>query len=216
MIGLQGSDSESLRLTAQEITKSYNLQPVLTGVSLQLNRGNCLGITGRNGAGKSTLLKILANVLESSSGSLSWELRGLNLKEEALPKHLGYVAPYLELYTEFSIIELLNLLGEMRQERPDMDYALNLVDRFKLRERVNDRVDSFSSGMRQRVKYIIALAHHPSFLMLDEPMSNLDEDGQRVVREIVTTERSERITIVATNDADDLEMCTHRLRLEGG
>ncbi len=208
------STRATLQLKAEHISKEYDLRPVLTDISLELKRGDCLGITGRNGSGKSTLLKILANVLERSSGTVAWEIRGRKLKEEKLPTHLGYVAPYLELYTEFSIRELLDLLGGMRRTPPDIDYAMTLVERFSLQDRLNDRVDSFSSGMRQRVKYILALAHHPSFLMLDEPMTNLDEEGQRTIREIVTAEREDRITLIATNDAGDLELCTHRLGLE--
>ena len=213
MMVLEDRAESALELHAGSISKEYDLRPVLHDISFQLQRGDCLGITGRNGSGKSTLLKILANVLERTSGTIFWNLNGSSLKEEQLPAHLGYVAPYLELYTEFSITELLDLLGSMRGSLPDTDYALHLVDRFRLSERLHDRVDSFSSGMRQRVKYILALAHHPSFLMLDEPMTNLDEDGERTIREIVMEEREKRITVVATNDREDLEMCTHRLGL---
>ena len=203
-----------LQVSAEGIYKEYDLRPVLQDISFQLHQGEILGITGRNGSGKSTLLGVLANVLERSAGSVEWKVNGSQLKEERLPKHLGFVAPYLQLYGEFSLLELLEMFGNIRQQRSDKGYALELSERFHLQDRLNDHIDSFSSGMKQRVKYILALSHHPSFLLLDEPMTNLDEDGQGVVRNVVKAEQEERITLIATNDAQDLQLCTHRLRLD--
>ncbi|MCE2502447.1 MAG: ABC transporter ATP-binding protein [Chlorobi bacterium] len=205
---------KTLQIISDKVCKAYDLRPVLTDISLTIERGTTLGITGRNGSGKSTLLKILANVLEKTSGSVEWMIGNERIKEETLPRHLGYVAPYLELYLEFSIVELLKILGRIRGVSPDMDYVSHLLERFELADRTKERIESFSSGMRQRVKYILALSHHPDFLMLDEPMTNLDEDGQAIVRKTISREAFERITVIATNEKEDLSLCTHRISLD--
>lgn len=204
----------SLELRVEGLAKQYNLRPVLSGISFSLKRGDVLGITGRNGSGKSTLIKILANVLERSSGSVSWSVDAVGLKEEHLPRKLGFVAPYLQLYTEFTATEHLELLSQMRGVAHDSSLATALFQRFNIADRADDTLGSFSSGMLQRVKYILALAHRPPFLFLDEPMTNLDEKGMGTVRELVTEGREDRITVIATNDADDLSLCTHKLALE--
>ncbi len=204
-----------LELRVEGLAKQYNLRPVLAGIGFSLKRGEVLGITGRNGSGKSTLIKILANVLERSSGSVAWLVEDKPLKEEHLPRRIGFVSPYLQLYTEFTPREHLQILSRMRGAPHDPDYADSLLERFGLADRADDVLSSFSSGMLQRAKYILALSHHPSFLFLDEPMTNLDEKGMAAIRELVTEEREGRVTVIATNDADDLALCTHRLALEG-
>lgn len=205
---------ELIELRVEELTKQYDLRPVLAGIGFSLHEGQTLGITGRNGSGKSTLMRILANVLERSSGSVTWFIDASPVKEERLPRHIGFVAPYLQLYTEFTAIEHLDLLSQMRGVSHDAPYASALFERFGLAERLNDPLGSFSSGMLQRVKYVLALAHHPSFLFLDEPMTNLDERGIATIRELVIEEQQDRITVIATNAPDDLSLCTHKLGLE--
>lgn len=202
-----------LEIRAEEVSKEYDLRPVLKRIGFELGNGAILGITGRNGSGKSTLMKILANVLELTSGTVEWHLDGKPLADEELPRHLGYVAPYLQLYTEFTPREHLDILSDIRGYSHDRDYADGLFRQFGLADRMDDTLSSYSSGMLQRVKYILALSHRPAFLFLDEPMTNLDERGIGSIRDLILREAPDRITLVATNDADDLTLCTHRLAL---
>ena len=209
----QSSSNSSLGIQVGGLNKYYDLRPVLSNISFQLQTGNVLGITGQNGSGKSTLVKILANVLERCSGTVQWHKQTISLTDEQLPPHIGFVAPYLQLYTEFTPDEHLTILSQIRGVPHDAEYASNLLDRFGLSKRIHDPLSSFSSGMLQRAKYVLALAHHPAFLFLDEPMTNLDESGAAIIREIVEQEKTKRITVIATNDPDDLSLCSHRLAL---
>lgn len=200
-------------MRVEGVDKNYDLRPVLSNVSFRLQSGDVLGITGHNGSGKSTLMKILANVLERTAGSVSWVKNGTAIDEEALHPHIGYVAPYLQLYTEFTPKEHLQIISQIRNAPHDEAYAAELFRRFGLADRTDDPLNSFSSGMLQRAKYVIALSHHPDFLFLDEPMTNLDAEGIETVRSIVEDEQNGRITLIATNDRDDLQLCSHRLAL---
>lgn len=197
------------------LTKRFGLRTIFAGISFDLHAGEVLGVTGRNGSGKSTLLKVLANVSERNEGDISWHAGNRSLAEELLPRHLGFVAPYLQLYGEFTAWEQCELVQDMRGLPFDPEHALALFDAFGLTSRRHDRVQTFSSGMAQRVKYICALIHNPTFLMLDEPMTNLDRAGIEALSTLIEQKKSSRITILATNEPDDLRLCTAVLSVEG-
>lgn len=201
-------------LRVDNLTKSFGLRTIFAGISFELRAGDIMAITGRNGSGKSTLLKLLANVTESTSGMVAWSIDGETLTPERLPRHIGFVAPYLQLYTEFNAWEHAMLIQEMRGLQFDAAHALELFERFGLAARRNDPIATFSSGMIQRVKFICALLHHPPFLLLDEPMTNLDIHGIATMRDTIIGARESRITIIATNEEDDVRLCNARLSVE--
>lgn len=201
-------------LNAVGITKRFGLRTIFSNITFQLTSGDVLAITGNNGSGKSTLVKVLANVAERTEGSVEWKLHEKPLPDEQLPQHLGFVAPYLQLYTEFTAWEHLEMVQKLRGLPIQETKGKELFQRFGLLGREHELLRTFSSGMLQRVKFICALIHSPSFLILDEPTTNLDERGIQAMRELVAEGTANRITIIATNDADDLTMCSLKLGLE--
>lgn len=203
------------RLRAEKLTKRFGLRTIFSGIELDLEPGDILAVTGSNGSGKSTLMKLLANVALRSEGTVSWSINGRDIEEERLPSTLGYVAPYLQLYTEFTAWEHVEMMQQMRGLRFDPARALELFERFGLAARRNEPLGTYSSGMLQRAKFICALIHHPPFLLLDEPMSNLDLRGIAAMRELVLAESGSRITLIATNEEEDVRLCTKLLSVEG-
>ena len=201
-------------LTADRISKTYNLRPVLQNISFTLRSGDRLGITGANGSGKTTLLKLLASVLELSSGTVARRQFDTPIPEESYPELTGFVAPYLSLYPEYSGREHAELISDLRGQPFHIDAALAIAGEVGIADRFDDRTGSLSSGMQQRIRYVLALLHDPPFLFLDEPMTNLDSPGKEVVRNLVGKEAPERITIIATNDPPDLDLCTSVLQLD--
>ena len=138
-------------------------------------------IAGRNGSGKSTLVKIICGVLTPSAGTVTVSADDAG-DQFAVKARIGLVAPYLEVYEEFSAMENLHLSMTLRGFTPDDDRARSLLERVALDPQRTDPVRGFSSGMKQRLKYAMALIHRPPVLILDEPMSNLDADGIAIVR----------------------------------
>lgn len=201
-------------LTAEGITKTYNLRPVLQNISFTLRSADRLGITGANGSGKTTLIKLLASILELSSGTVARRRFDEPVPEESFPELTGFVAPYISLYPEYSGREHAELISDLRGLPFNIDAAMAVADEVGIADRFDDRTGSLSSGMQQRIRYVLALLHNPPFLFLDEPMTNLDAPGKEAVRRLVGTAASERITIIATNDPPDLELCTSVLHLE--
>lgn len=204
------------RLVADRLEKHYGDRPIIRACSFELNPGDTLGVTGRNGSGKSTLMKMLADVLMASRGEVRYDVDGAKVDSDALPRHLGFIAPYLNLYTEFTAWEHAALVQQLRGLPFDEDAARSLFTTFNIAHRVDDRLDGYSSGMQQRVKIVCAAIHNPAFLLLDEPSTNLDAPGIEAMRSLVSSRReSGGITIIATNDPDDITLCTHVLDVGG-
>lgn len=201
-----------MRIEAHALRKVFNRRLIFRDVSFVLDTRQVLLVSGRNGAGKSTLVKIIASVLSPSSGSMTYTMEGKALGDQATGQ-IGLVAPYLQLYDEFSAAEHLSLCMTMRGARPDPDRAGQLLTEVGLFERRYDPVRTYSSGMKQRLKYAAARIHRPAILILDEPMSNLDVEGIAMVRTVMTEHRREGILIVATNDLTDLDHFDTRVDL---
>ncbi|HLP16175.1 MAG TPA: ABC transporter ATP-binding protein [Bacteroidota bacterium] len=196
----------TLHFEAQDITKEFNRKRIVEHISFDLHEGQSLALVGRNGAGKSTVAKILCGLLSPTRGTVALSVNGTPAPYPAhLYPHIGFVAPYINLYDEFTGLENLQLCARLRNYATDPDgRASRLLKQFSLFEKRNDELRTYSSGMKQRLKYCAALLHEPPLLVLDEPCANLDEEGIAVVREVMTHQKRTGILIIATNDRDDL------------
>jgi heme ABC exporter ATP-binding subunit CcmA len=198
------------------IGASLGGQPVLRGVDLALIPGETLGIAGPNGSGKTTLLRLLATLVVPDRG------RGRILGEEfgtprfhRVRSSIGLIGHGPALIPELTLSEnLLHAakLGAFEAER--IGSALNVVG---LRQAADRRVDASSYGMRRRAEFAMALLRRPRLLLLDEPLSGLDEAAVGLVKATVeaTTERGGSVVMVS-HEPSHLEGCTRKLRLERG
>lgn len=204
----------SVRLTLADVHKRFNRRMIFQGIGVDIAGPGSLAIVGRNGSGKSTLAKIIAGVLAPTSGSVRLEVDGREVPREERYRYLGFVSPYLMLYDEFTAAENVSILEAMRSgSTPGASAVAELLDAMGLSGRRNDRVGTYSSGMKQRVKYAVALVHRPPLLILDEPTANLDLDGVAFVKGVVTAQKRSGILLVATNDQEEAEWCAARLGL---
>ena len=201
-------------LKAESINKTFGRRLIFSNINFNLNSSTVFGISGPNGSGKSTLVKIIANIISLSSGKLLHNFNGTEIKPEKLHNHIGLVSPYLVLYDEFTAYENLNYFSEIRGVSFDKDKVDNLLNKFLLLNRKGDLVKTYSSGMKQRLKFIFALMHSPKLLIFDEPTSNLDEEGKESVYRIVENEGKINIVIIASNEKSDLQYCNQIIKLE--
>lgn len=202
-------------LKASGLKKIFNRRVIFDGVGFALGSGETLLITGRNGSGKSTLVKIIADVLTPSAGEVTLSRDGIPVSEHR-HRFFGLVSPYLQLYDEFSAEENLHLAQRIRGLREEPGEADRLLSLLGILQRKRDPVRTYSSGMKQRAKYAMALVHRPPVLILDEPMSNLDAEGFDAVRTVMQGQRDEGILVVATNDLADVDHYEHRIDLNAG
>lgn len=201
-------------LAGTGLRKVFNRRVVFEGVAFSAAAGETLLISGRNGAGKSTLVKIIADVLTPSGGAVTLTVDGAPVRERR-QRHLGMVSPYLQLYDEFSALENLRLAQRIRGLPPEEAEGTRLLELFGLTGRRHDPLRAYSSGMKQRVKYMAALLHRPAVLMLDEPMANLDDEGMGAVHTAMEEQRGRGVLVVATNDLSDVDRHEHRIDLHG-
>ncbi|HEX9739940.1 MAG TPA: ABC transporter ATP-binding protein [Ignavibacteriaceae bacterium] len=201
-------------LLAESVNKTFGRRLIFNDISFKLNSSTIFGISGPNGSGKSTLVKIIANIISPSSGKLIHNFNGTEIKPENLHNHIGLVSPYLVLYDEFTAYENLNYFSEIRGIPFNKGRVDDLLNKFLLFNRKEDLVKTYSSGMKQRLKFIFALMHSPQLIILDEPTSNLDDEGKEVVYELVKEEGSNNIVIIASNEKTDLSLCNETIDLK--
>ncbi|MEX2117818.1 MAG: ABC transporter ATP-binding protein [Bacteroidota bacterium] len=201
-------------LKAERVSKNFNRRNVLRDISFVLSPGESLAVTGKNGSGKSTLVKILAGLLSPTSGLVVFEGPESRLNQDEIRPLIGFVSPYLQLYDEFSAVEILDIVARIRMPGAyDQTRRRNLLEQFNLWGRKDDAVRTYSSGMKQRLKYVLALEHSPAILLLDEPTANLDEDGIGAVRSVVAEYGKSGALVVATNDAGEAGWCSSQLKV---
>ena len=204
----------SISLRADGVSKDFNRRPVFQDISFFLSSPASLSITGKNGAGKSTLLKIIAGVLSSTYGSMTYSDHEKQIGIEDFKHQIGFVSPYLNLYDEFTAMENLQFLSRIRIAAQENGERIKELLRFVgLWNRRDDLVGTFSSGMKQRLKYAFAVLHSPALLILDEPTSNLDAEGIEVIQQIIQRQKKSDILIIATNNHEEAHWCVQQIQV---
>ncbi len=203
-----------VKITLENIGKKFGRRVIFEDVNFSFTGGSPKGISGHNGAGKSTLIKIMANVLSPTRGKALYTKGNKPIDKEKIFERIGFVAPYLVFYSEFSPMENLKFFAGIRGIEFDEEKAHELLRKFNIYKRRNDYLRGFSSGMLQRMKFVFALYHEPDALLLDEPTSNLDDEGKRTVYDLIESVASEKTVIIASNEKNDLALCDEILELE--
>ena len=204
----------SYSVEASSLNKSFGRRLIFNDLQFKFNQAGVFGISGPNGSGKSTLVKIIAGILGASKGKIVHRLNDKEISEENFHDHIGFVSPYLILYEEFSTYENMKLFAQIRGVKFNQDRVDYLLNKFLLFKRKDDLLKTYSSGMKQRVKFIFALMHSPQLIILDEPTSNLDDEGKKSVYELVKEEGQKNIVLIASNEKHDLELCSDIVYLE--
>jgi ABC-2 type transport system ATP-binding protein len=170
------------------LTKQYGSVSALSGLNLELMPGEIYGLLGPNGAGKSTLIKIIAGLVEPTSGSV--RVMGLdNAADPVMVKSkIGYVSENSMLYESLSPRDFFEFVASVR--KTDRSFANERVERlvpaFGLEQFYDSPIATLSMGTRQKVSIIAALLHEPSLLLLDEPLNGLDAKASRIIKDIIS------------------------------
>jgi heme exporter protein A len=203
-----------ISLGVKNLAKSFGFRKVFEGISFSLREKESLVFTGKNGSGKSTLLKILAGLLRPSKGEINISLDGQTTNKIERRKLLGFVGPDLSLYDELTALENLEFLSKAQGLEFKKEELIQRLEKIGLKGRGEDLVSSYSSGMKQRLKYVFALLHEPQILLLDEPGSNLDEPGLFLLDDIIAEQKKRGILVLATNDKREIKYGDKILNLD--
>jgi len=207
---------DKFTLEAKNISKKFDRRKYLfENINFTLSNGKAIAITGRNGSGKSTLLKIIAGLLSATSGETAFKLNEQPVSSDKFNEFFGFVAPYLNLYEEFTAPEHIKLHTELKGIEFNQIRAKELLDLFNLTGSNEKFISKFSSGMKQRLKFILAILNGPLILFLDEPFSNLDEAGIKIVTDVIAHQTTNGGgIIIATNDEREKSLCDEVVSLE--
>lgn len=204
-----------MELVADNLAKRFRRRMLFRELSFRVQPGAPLAITGANGSGKSTLIKILAGVLRPTQGRVQLSLDGTTLSTAERPLRVGLVAPYFHVYDGLSPRENLAFVAKARRLAGADARIEAILEQVQLAGRSRDLVKTFSSGMKQRMRFAVALLAAPPLLLLDEPTSNLDGAGRAMVHRFIQQQRDEgRLLVIATNDPSDTALCPMRIHVE--
>jgi ABC-2 type transport system ATP-binding protein len=200
----------------RNLSKSYGAKTVLKGLSLDIFPGQVIGYIGPNGAGKSTTVKILTGLIPDFTGEVL--INGLNMAEhpQEIKKLIGYVPENAEIYDVLSPAEYLDFIGKLygMEEGLLQERSRKLLAAFSLGAVVDDRMDTFSKGMRQKVLLIAGIIHDPKIIVLDEPLSGLDANAVIMIKELILRLSQEGKTIFyCSHMMDVVEKVSDRILL---
>lgn len=194
----------------ENLRKSYKngteINEVLKGINLEITPGKIIGYIGPNGAGKSTTLKIICGLLDSFKGNV--EVAGFDIRKNPMEvkQKIGYIPELANLYESVTPMEYFSFVIEMRglELKPSLERARKFLSLLDIEMNANQRIGSFSKGMKQKVLIISALLHNPEILFMDEPLSGLDANSVITVKEIITQMAAEGKTIFYSSHLMDV------------
>jgi ABC-2 type transport system ATP-binding protein len=192
------------------LTKKYGKLTAVNSINLDIAQGEVFGFLGPNGAGKTTTIRMMAGLLQPTSGSAI--INDFDVQKEPLKAKLitGFIPDRPYLYEKLTATEFMHFVARL-YEMSDANNRINeLLDLFGLPEWKNELVENFSHGMKQRLVMASALLHDPKVLVVDEPMVGLDPRGARLVKDIFKNLASRGVTVfMSTHTLEIVEqMCT--------
>lgn len=171
----------------KNVTKKYGNKIALKNISFNVNDGEIFAFIGHNGAGKTTLLKSIVGIHNFDEGDIL--INGKSIKKDpiACKKEISFVPDNPELYEQMKAIDFINFICDIYEVPQEV--RKNNISKysklFEIESNLNDTIESFSHGMKQKVALISALAHDPKILIMDEPFVGLDPKSVFDVKEIM-------------------------------
>ena len=202
-----------MKVVLNQVGKRYLRDWILRDLSLTIDTGSRWALTGPNGSGKSTLLRLLAGHLTPTKGQLNFfASSGEVLNRTDVAFQLSLAAPYIDLIEEFTCLEAVQFHTKFRPLletwTPDKLIQYSYLEKSK-----HKPIKHFSSGMKQRLKLALALLSRSSYILLDEPTTNLDQAGSDWYRSTVDQFLGDRTIIVASNVETDFIFCDHSINI---
>ncbi len=198
------------------LCKNYGPHKAVDNISIKVEPGEIFGFLGVNGAGKTTTIRMMAGIIQPSSGSIS--LGGFNL--DTHPEHAkiitGYIPDRPYIYPKLTGREFLHFCANLYKvpKKEITDRANRILEKFALTEWADELIESYSHGMRQRIATCAALMHNPKILIVDEPMVGLDPRGAKMFKDTLKELADSGMTIfLSTHSLDVAEEVADRLAI---
>ncbi len=202
-----------INIAAEKLSMRFGLRGVFKDIGFELKSPSSMTVTGPNGSGKSTLLKIIAGLLIPTSGKVRIKSNSDELKGEEQKKLMAMVSPEMNFYDELTGTENLEFFMKASGFLAASEDIIESLIKVGLEGRGDDYLKGYSSGMRMRLKYALAILKQPEILIIDEPSTNLDINGKTIVYDLMNEHKKNGILIFATNEDDEISIAKERIDL---
>ncbi|MGA3013504.1 MAG: ABC transporter ATP-binding protein [Bacteroidales bacterium] len=203
-----------MKILLSGVGKKFNTEWIFRDLSYSFEPNCAYAILGRNGSGKSTLLQVIAGSLNPSSGKVSYFENGKEIPVENIFRKIAIVAPYQELIEEFTLKEMIDFHFSFKSLVSGYSNS-SVIERLGFKDTDRKAIRYFSSGMKQRVKLVLALLSDVPVILLDEPTMNLDETGANWFLDIINEMSKNRIILVCSNvQQKEISFCKDKILIE--
>lgn len=204
-------------LKLEHVTKRFGNFTAVDNLSIEIPEKEMFGFLGANGAGKTTTFRMILGLLDSSGGKITWDGKKIDYSTSHL---VGYLPEERGLYPKLKVRDQIVYLARLRgmQKTEALIELKSWLERFKIPEYENKKVEELSKGNQQKIQFIAAVVHKPKLLILDEPFSGLDPINVEMLKEAVLTLKESGATIVFSSHRMEHveEMCEHLCILHKG
>ncbi len=201
-----------MELVLSNVGKRYRFDWIFRQLDFHFHENRKYAILGPNGSGKSTLMKVLSGHLTPSKGKISFKSDAKLLLADHVYRRLSYAAPYIDLIEELTLEEAIQFHLRFKKMRNNLDLQ-GLLDILQFKKARKKEIRFFSSGMKQRLKLVLAICSDTELLLLDEPTTNLDKQGFDWYQGLINEYTSDRLVIVASNVEMDYHFCDEHLNI---
>lgn len=209
-----GMTMQGIEVELVNVSKKYGRRQLFVTINQQICSGDCTVVMGPNGSGKSTLLKIIAGLIRPSSGIVNVHNHGHEVAVDNRRGCFGLISPELVLYNAMTGYENLQFLVRARGIELSAERLQSCLENVGLGGRQQELLSTYSTGMRQRLKFAILDALRPPIWLLDEPSSNLDEEGKKFVKQLIKDALAQQVAvIIATNEREEANYAGQKIAL---
>lgn len=203
-------------IETERLSKSFDSLTAVDSLTFSVNEGEVFGLLGPNGAGKTTTVRMLCSLISITNGSARISGLDISNKENAMKirRMIGIVHDNVGLYESLTAYENLEFYGEMYEVPKDIvrENIEKYLKMLQIWEQRDQRVVTFSKGMKQKIAFARALIHDPKILFLDEPTANLDPEASKVIRDVILDLKNHNRTIfLNTHNLDEAQRICDRI-----
>lgn len=199
-------------LEARHLTKTMKTTNIVEDFTISVEKGEILGLLGPNGAGKTTIIRMLTGLISKSKGEVIINGYDLDQSFEKAIGHVGAIIENPEFYKYLSGWENLKQFARMSRKNITDDALKEVVKTVHLTDAIDQKVKTYSLGMRQRLGIAQALMHEPTLLILDEPLNGLDPEGMRDFRKLMRNVADNGTAIlISSHLLSEMEMIADRV-----
>lgn len=200
-------------IKVENISKHFGTLKAVDDLSFEVQAGQVFGFLGQNGSGKSTTIRMLLSLIHPSSGNIELFGKSIQKHRDTILEQVGAIIERPDLYPYLSATEHLQLFAKVRKKKIEASSIQNTLEKVGLAHRAQDKVQTFSLGMKQRLGIAIALVHNPSLIILDEPTNGLDPQGIADIRALIQHLAKEegKTVFVSSHLLSEIEQVAHQI-----